>query len=92
MLSCSRLPLPSAPASVISGCGTWTISSAPMAMAQVIISINSTPPIPMIASSAVAKIGANTPETDSARLSSPLARAYCDFGSIVLIAAEYAGH
>jgi len=63
-----------------------------MAIRNVMMSIIRIPFKPMIPNKAPANSGPRTPEAESASPIIPFARPNCSLGSMVLIAAEYAGH
>jgi hypothetical protein len=90
--SCSRLPFPAWPSTVRAGCGTTTSINMPMASTKVAMSISRMPFSPMNGRSAPASSGATTPGPACTKDIIPFARPYCSFGTMVLIAAEYAGH
>ena len=95
-LSERRFPRAFRPASETAGCGMRTARRIETAARNVTMSIpmitGRPEPNPKIPMRAPANNGAKTCEMDCAAESIPLARPYWDFGIIVEIAAEYAGH
>ena len=79
------------PSSVFTGWGTWTMSKAPMAMKKVTTSMVMIQTRPFAFSKArimPASRGARMPGPESINDISPLARPYCSFETMVLMAAE----
>ncbi len=63
-----------------------------MAMKKVTTSMARMPVRPIAGSSIPARIGEKTPGPDSTSIIIPLARPRCFFGTMVVMAAMYAGH